>query len=191
MPLKTKTSLVIDELSRALLSAGTAGIVVVAPNAVQALEQPLKKILGKRKSLDSRKIAYYAKRQELVKVVENSDGSFCVSLSEKGLKRGVAASFETMSIPRQRSWDKRWRIVLYDIPEQHVASRRFLLEKLKTLNFYMLQRSMWVYPYPCLEQIELIKHVLPEIAPHVVLLETDKIDKHNQLVKHFAPILPL
>ncbi len=192
MPVRTKTSLVLDEFTKVLLVAGAAGAVVVAPNMVQALEKPLLKVLKKlSKPLDSRKLAYYAKQKALVNIEELADGSYRIVLSEKGRIRAIKASYETMSIPPVKKWDQRWRIVIYDIPERHRQARHVLSDKLKELDFYMLQKSLWVHPFPCLEQIELIKHVLPELEAHVVLLETNKIDQHNRLIKHFSPILPL
>ncbi len=184
--------MVIDELVWLIALSGAGALMVTAPNSVQALEKPLFKILKKLdKSLDARKIAYYAKRRNLVEVIDLGDDRFEVRLTEDGRQRSLKAQFETMTIPRQKKWDGHWRLVVFDIPEQSKYSRTFLVEKLKSLGFFMLQRSLWVHPFPCLEQIEIIKHVLPEIAPHVALIETDTIDQHNRLVSHFTKILPL
>ncbi len=192
MPLRTKTSLVIDQLLKLIAVAGAAGVTVAAPNSAQALEKPLGKIIKRLdRSLDSRKIAYYAKRIDVVEVIEDGGNGYRIQLTNKGQKRAVKSTFDDLQVPRQKHWDRRWRLVVFDIPEQHKASRQFLSEKLKTMGFYMLQRSLWIHPFPCLEQISLIKHVLPELETFIVLLETDNIDQHNNLVKHFAKILPL
>lgn len=192
MPLKTKTSLLIDEFLKFVL-IGTAGLLTVAaPNSLLALEKPLKKVLKQfDRTADSRKLAYYAKRLDVVTIQELENGEFEIKLNAKGQKRVQRANFETLQVPQPLNWDKRWRLVVFDIPETYRDSRRFLAEKLKTMNFYMLQKSLWVHPYPCTEQITLIKHILPELEPFVVLLETDWIDQHNRLVKHFSSILPL
>ncbi|MES2971945.1 MAG: hypothetical protein V4702_06515 [Patescibacteria group bacterium] len=192
MPLKTKTSLVIDELLKAVLIGGAGLATIAAPNSLVALEKPLKAVLKKLdKSVDSRKLAYYTKRLNVVTIDELENGLFEITLNDKGRKRVQKANFELLQVPRVKKWDQRWRLVVFDIPEKYRDSRRFLTEKLKTMDFYMLQKSLWVHPFPCLEQIALIKHIIPELEPFVVLLETDTIDQHNRLINHFRKILPL
>lgn len=45
-------------------------------------------------------------------------------------------------------WDGRWRMVIYDIEESERRSRNRLRRFLKSVGFGMLQRSIWVSPYP-------------------------------------------
>ncbi|ACB75147.1 PaaX family transcriptional regulator C-terminal domain-containing protein [Opitutus terrae] len=48
-----------------------------------------------------------------------------------------------------RSWDGRWRVALFDIPEQRRALRVKLRRRLAELGFGYLQNSVWVSPDPC------------------------------------------
>ena len=45
-----------------------------------------------------------------------------------------------------RPWDKKWRIVGFDIKENNRNFRNRLREKLKELGFQRLQRSIWISP---------------------------------------------
>jgi CRISPR/Cas system-associated endoribonuclease Cas2 len=192
MPLRTKNSLVIDEFLRLFLLGGIGATALMAPNAIGALEKPLEKAMKHiDRSVDKRQLAYYMKRTDIVEVEQQPDGSYTIRLTGKGERRGHKVMFENMEVPRPARWDGRWRLVVFDVPEKHRNARFALSEKLKELGFCMLQKSLWVHPFPCLEQIAVIKHVYPEVADYVVMLEADSIDQHNRLVKRFASVLPL
>jgi len=47
-----------------------------------------------------------------------------------------------------RSWDGRWRIVAFDLPQAHNASRVRLRRHLKDRGFGYLQNSLWITPDP-------------------------------------------
>ncbi len=52
-----------------------------------------------------------------------------------------------------QKWDKKWRVVIFDIPEELSRERVKFRRKLKSLGFYMLQKSVFIFPYPCEEEI--------------------------------------
>jgi phenylacetic acid degradation operon negative regulatory protein len=47
-----------------------------------------------------------------------------------------------------RSWDGQWRVVVFDLPEEHNASRVRLRRYLKDRGFGYLQNSLWITPDP-------------------------------------------
>jgi DNA-binding transcriptional regulator PaaX len=54
----------------------------------------------------------------------------------------------------RRSWDGKWRVVVFDIPERQRSLRDFLRNTMKRLGAHELLRSFWVYPYRIPEYIE-------------------------------------
>lgn len=52
-----------------------------------------------------------------------------------------------------RSWDHRWRVVVFDIPEKRGDVRLYLRSFLKTLGFGKVQKSVWISPYDFEEQV--------------------------------------
>lgn len=52
-----------------------------------------------------------------------------------------------------RSWDKKWRIVVFDIPEKKRDLRNNLRGYLKMLGFGKVQRSIWISPHNFTEVI--------------------------------------
>ena len=50
-------------------------------------------------------------------------------------------------------WDKKWRVVIFDIPQELHNERNKFRARLKSLGFYMIQKSVFVFPYPCEKEL--------------------------------------
>ena len=55
---------------------------------------------------------------------------------------------------KKQKWDGLWRIIIFDIPEDHKNAREALRQKLKKFGFYHLQKSVFVFPYDCEKEIK-------------------------------------
>ena len=78
------------------------------------------------------------------KVIKNGEPKF--RLSSTGSKK-LVRDFPLIKLQNKR-WDKRWRILIFDIPEKIRWKRDVFRGKLKTLGFGMVQQSVWVSPHP-------------------------------------------
>lgn len=94
-------------------------------------------------------------RSKLIEGKENPDGSFTYVLTDKGKIKAFTYHFQEMKI-KKTSWDGKWRVVIFDIPEKLRTSRNALREKLKKLGFYELQKSVFVFPCECKDEIDFI-----------------------------------
>lgn len=56
----------------------------------------------------------------------------------------LGKEFVKMSSFNEKDWDKKWRIIIFDIPEQQRHVRRVLRSKLKEWGFKQWQKSVWV-----------------------------------------------
>jgi len=61
-------------------------------------------------------------RSKMVKREENSDGSYSITLTEKGKLKILTYHFEKMKI-REKEWDGKWRMIIFDIPEKLKSGR--------------------------------------------------------------------
>lgn len=75
-------------------------------------------------------------------------------------------------------------MVLFDIPEKIRKGRDALRDKLKDLGFYELQKSVWVHPYPCEDEINFITEVF-DLRPYIRFAEIAKITNEAKLKLHF------
>ncbi len=96
------------------------------------------------------------KRERLVDYVEQKDGTTKIVLAEKGKHKILEFKIDEINIPKPLKWDKKWRMVMFDVPEKRRAERNILREKLKEIGFKEIQKSVFVHPHPCLDEINFI-----------------------------------
>jgi DNA-binding transcriptional regulator PaaX len=72
---------------------------------------------------------------------------------KKGEKLALTYNLEKMNI-KKHAWDKKWRIVIFDIPEKLKMIREALRYHLIRLGFRKLQHSVFVLPFECRNEIE-------------------------------------
>ncbi|OGN11399.1 MAG: CRISPR-associated endonuclease Cas2 [Candidatus Yanofskybacteria bacterium RIFCSPHIGHO2_02_FULL_43_15c] len=84
----------------------------------------------------------------------------------------------------QTKWDGRWRLVIFDIPQELHRNRNRFRRILKTLGFYMLQKSVFVFPYPC-EKV--LKDTCKElkIGEYVDILNAETIGFKEKDIRKF------
>lgn len=122
-------------------------------------------------------------QSKLIKKKENSDGSITMVLTDKGKFRALTFHFQKMKIDR-KDWDGKWRIVVFDIPEKHRWGRDALRKKIKKLGFYELQKSVFVFPYDCKNEIDFIIEFF-EIRKYVRFGILESIDNGQHLKEIF------
>lgn len=110
------------------------------------------------------------------------DGGYLKTLKVKGRSativtpKGIEKLFKTKlkMTEKKRRKDKKWQMVLFDIPEKERRHRDWFRKGLQYLGYKKLQKSIWVCPYDTLEETEnLIKRY--KLEPHVELLLVKKI----------------
>ncbi len=94
-------------------------------------------------------------RSRLVDIRQNSDGILTLTLTANGKLKALSYNFEKMKI-NSNVWDKKWRIVVFDIPEKLRRGRDALRKKLKDLGFHELQKSVLVFPFECFDEIDFL-----------------------------------
>jgi DNA-binding transcriptional regulator PaaX len=83
-------------------------------------------------------------------------GKWQLSLTEKGLKQRDYLMLHDLKIAPQKKWDKKYRLVLFDIPERNKYARDFFVYELKRMEFSKLQKSVWMHKFPCASEIDQI-----------------------------------
>ncbi|MBU3925862.1 CRISPR-associated endonuclease Cas2 [Patescibacteria group bacterium] len=124
------------------------------------------------------------KYERLVNWKEKEDGSIEVVLTEKGKKHALKFNFEEIKIKEPAVWDNKWRLVFYDIPEKKKKAREALREKLKKLGFYELQKSVFVHPFKCKDEIDFIIECF-EIRNFVRYGEIENLSNESEIKLHF------
>jgi len=83
-------------------------------------------------------------------------------------------------------WDKKWRLTIFDIPEEMHKERVKFRKKIKSLGFEMIQKSVFIFPYPCEEEVADIAGKL-KISDYVdVIVAQSAGFKEKELLKVFG-----
>lgn len=86
---------------------------------------------------------------------------------------------------KNKKWDHQWRIVIFDIPQEMYRQRNNFRNKLKSFGFYMLQKSVFVFPYQCEEELGDICGDLG-ISEYVDIITAHKIGfKEVEILEYF------
>jgi DNA-binding transcriptional regulator PaaX len=115
---------------------------------------------------------------------ENPDGTITIILTDKGKQKALTYDFGKMEIKKPQKWDKKWRVVLFDIPENRKKIRDALRYHLKNLGFYEFQKSVFVHPYDCKDEIDYLIEFY-DIRRFVRFIIADSLDNELHLKKHF------
>lgn len=182
---KTKTRLLTRNVIKAFGFAGAASTALVAPNSLILIDKYMKKLDKK----NARKTINYLKYRDFIEVKEKN-GELYYRLTIKGRDKFEKIIIEELSIKVPRSWDKRWRLVIFDIPASHKSKRQQLLSSLRKMNFYMLQHSAWIHPFECEKQIGvLIKHLSIEKYVSFIVVEKGNFTDHATKIYRDAGLL--
>ena len=114
----------------------------------------------------------------------NKDGTTTFILSENGKQKALRFNINKMEIKKPTHWDRKWRVVMFDIPEKLRKLRDSLRLHFREIGLIELQKSVFVYPYPCDKEIEFILEFY-NARKHIRFILAEKIDNQLHLMKKF------
>ena len=169
----------------ALMAIGAAGIIAVAAVAPNMFQ-----ILGRTGALArlkyrSKGVLARLKQKGEIEFVER-DGKKYAQLTDRG-EKALDLNREKLKIidNKPKKWDRRYRLVMFDIPEKHKKVREHLRFEMQEIGFLRIQDSAWVYPYDCEEFIALLKADL-HIGKDVLYTVVEEIGNGKWIRKHFG-----
>lgn len=107
-----------------------------------------------------------------------------IILTRKGKKAVRKYITEEIDINIPQKWDKKWRIVIFDIPKDKNKRRDVIRNKIEKMGFYQLQKSVYVHPFDCIKEINYIKKSY-YLEPYVQYIVADRIESEKDLIKIF------
>lgn len=124
-------------------------------------------------------------KARLVRKIENKDGTTTLELTERGKEFALTFDLENIKLSELKRWDGKWRIVSYDIPIKLNKVRKSIAYHLKNSGMKELQNSMFIYPYPCHQEIRYIIEFY-NAWKYVRFVVADFIDNEKELKKIFS-----
>ena len=186
----------VSEIALSLVAmAGVVAVSVVAPNLLQLIpkarkfKQSFRKLSPNDKRKKITQTFYYLRRSGLVKF-EESPGGFLLSLTALGKSRLPKLNMDSLTIKKPRSWDGHWWMVAGDIPTKNYRQAADQLrQKLKDMGFYPLQRTLWLYPFNPVKELQFILAQFG-IERFVTIMEIVRLDKEDGTIagNHFKKL---
>lgn len=163
------------------------GIILGLTNRPDKYFKIVKKISKKWQKINERALHTAIRKlyqSKLIDLKEKSDGTISMTLTDNGKKKIIQFNLDSIEIKKPKQWDRLWRLVIFDIPEEERRGRNVLAAKLKELGFYPLQKSVFIHPYECKNEIDFITEMF-ELAPYVRFLRVKDVDIELDLKNKF------
>jgi len=171
-----------------LLAAGVSLSLVHSPRRYLTIASKIPKEWRKMKRRYLKDCINEFYNDKLIDFKEHPNNLCTVVLTEKGKKKAIIFEADNLTIKSPLVWDHKWRVVVFDIPESKRTARNALREKLINLGFYPWQKSVFVHPHNCLNEIEFLVELF-QIRPYVRFFEATEVMNEAELQLHFQDIL--
>jgi len=175
---------IVKDAMRILLVSGTLIITAQSPYFVRNLLKDYKNLnkYPKKKVSDT---FSNLRRQGLIEI-ERHNNQIYIRLTQEGRKRAGIYQISSLEIRRPKKWDGKWRLVIFDIAQLKKIYREAFRGKIKELGFCQLQKSVWVHPFDCRAEIELLRDFFGLSQDELRLIIAEKIGEDVGLKKFFG-----
>lgn len=145
------------------------------------------KILLEEKRLKKKQISRSMKileKKKLIFIKKEKDKVYTY-LSENGKKIVLQYSLKKILAlkKKRKKWQRLWFIVFFDVPEEERIKRNYLRKFLRFIGFYPYQKSVYIYPFECKKEVELIKKIIEagKYLSYVVAREIEDELKYKRI----------
>jgi hypothetical protein len=126
------------------------------------------------KSLEDKKFVYFWIK----------DGKGRLELTKEGKIYMAGLKVKFIKLPHKNKWDHLWRIVTFDIPEKFKINRKRFARALVFAGMQNLEKSVFVYPHECKEQVFKIAE-LYEVRKYIRYIVAKSIEPDFKLKINF------
>ena len=181
------SSISAKEILRFLGIGGVLAAAIVAPNAIQVFRFLLRdKNYVSWKKFNQSLAKQYIDRLEKRKLIKkkSKDNQIIFGLTKKGKNEFLKHGIDKIKLKENLRWDHKWRVVIFDISEPKKKARDALRDKFKKLGMYQLQKSVFVHPFDCKKEIDMVSDFFG-VGNDVLYLEAEIHDIGKKLKRIF------
>lgn len=124
-------------------------------------------------------------KQKLV-IVKEEGNLQVVEITDAGRRRILKYAIDELAVEKPKFWDRKWRLISYDIPTKSKELGKIFREYLRAWGFYPLQESVFLHAYPCEKQVEFLREYLG-IGECVRIFQVSAIE-NDKLFREFFGI---
>lgn len=172
-------------LLRTLATTGLISATLVAPHLLVLIKK-LDRAAARRKNLyrNIDQALRNLSRNGYIKM-SGTRGQRFVELTRKGAGLVESLFAAEYRIPEPAFWNGKWHILVFDMSERRRKARNQLRTLLANAGFVRLQDSVWVYPYPCDEFVQLVRMHLRSGTGELQYFVAEALQSDKALREHF------
>jgi CRISPR-associated endonuclease Cas2 len=178
-------------LEMLVIGGGMAAGLTFAPTLVMALMSIgfVMKVESRNSKNRVNSSIQYLKRHRYIRVVASKEGKGVrVEVTEEGksyFARTQMRKALLQPIERPKQWDKKWRIIMFDISTPDASKRSAFRRLINRLGTVMLQKSVWIYPYDCSPHVRMLKELFDLSDSEIRVVLAESIGDDSSFKKHF------
>ena len=184
---KKPRSEIAKDILYALFVTGAIAVALSSPYFGRNLLKAFKKWIKSRKYQKPKKV--YSVFHRLLKsgyiIAEKRNHDIYIRLTEKGKRAAGWLQIDALKIKRPKKWDGKYRLVIFDISQLKRIYRDALRGKLRELGFIRIQKSVWLCPFDCRDEIELLREFFGLSEKEMRLIIAEDIGNDKWLRKIF------
>lgn len=182
------------EISRVILkSILYTGAIAIAATSPQFGYRIIPKIIRhlawkrKQKKMDEKRFynAFYRLRKNGMIKMDYQGKQLHISLTEEGKKYVRNNQIDYLEIKKPWRWDRKWRVLVFDIKEKQRLKREALRGKLKELGLFKLQDSVWVCPYNFQKEVDILRNFFGLNKNEMKIITASRIEDDGDARNHF------
>ncbi len=163
-----------------------AGAVYIAAGSPYFIRSVIHQYRGRKKYSYKRvyDTFYHLRRRGMIEFKEEGKQIY-IRLTDEGKKKAGYMQINDLKIKEPKKWDRKWRLVIFDITELKRGHREGFRGKLKELGFSYLQRSVWLHPFDCEAEIRLLRNFFGLGQEDLRLIVAEKIEDDSALRERY------
>lgn len=169
------------EILKGLALGGFIVMCLAMPNLAQVVD--LFKPKNSRDRYRIKRTINSLHEKKLVNIY-TKNGKEVVEITKAGKKRVLEYDIDDMRLRIPKKWDGWWRIVMFDIPQSKKKGRDAVSRKIKELGMYPIQKSVFVSPYICKNEIDFIGEFF-DVRKHIIYIKAKEIEGVRKLKEYF------
>lgn len=180
---KKPKSEIVKDILKCLAVTGAVSIAATSPYFISNILKGFQnaKKYKRRRICDT----FYRLKKEGCINIQKVNHQIYISLTEEGKKKAGRLQIDALKINTPKQWDGKWRMVIFDISQPKLSKREAFRGKLKELGFYPLQKSVWIHPYKCEDEIQVLKDFFGLGTKEIRVITAEKIDDDRSIIKIF------
>lgn len=177
---------ILEVIILGILSGGGSPMRPTAPILIDGIIKILRedrKLKAEEKKV--KRILESLEKKEIISLEKIGDEVFVKSIDKKNpqvIKYSIKALLDFKK--KKKAWGGKWYIVFFDVPESQRNKRNYMRNFLVKMGFYPYQKSVYLFPYECEEEINLIKKIV-ESGKYMKYIVAEKIEDEKMAKMFF------